>query len=246
MIPSGGTKPLSEGGMMNRETTFWSVVTALALVVMLVLLAQQQGMFEIDDVQTDTTSTNPSSNDVNDTVEDSGSNVTNTTDDNETVEDSQSNETNTTENQSSTADSPDPLALDCVQHSGLARHDHVTVQIFIDNNSYTVESNIGINTDACNENENMHTIHTHDDTGKLHVELNEPGNISLGVFFDIWGHNFNETGIFDYRINATHEMVMYVHASGENATEENRVLSFDDYLLQNGEVIEVHYRAKAN
>ena len=81
---------------------------------------------------------------------------------------------------------------------------------------------------------------------KLHEELNEPGNVSLGVFFDIWGHHFNETGIFDYRVNATHEMVMHVHASNENASEENRVTSFDDYLLQNGEVIEVHYRAKAN
>lgn len=245
MIPKNGTMS-NQGGMMNRETTFWSVFTALSLVVMLVLFAQQKGVFENDDVQTGTTSTNPSSDDVNNTVEDFPSNETNTTDVNETVEDSPSNETNTTENQSSTADSPDPLALNCVQHSGLARHDHVTVQIFIDNNSYTVESNIGINTDVCNGNEDMHTIHTHDDTGKLHVELNEPGDISLGVFFDIWGHHFNETGIFDYRINATHEMAMYVHASGESATEENRVMSFDDYLLQNGEVIEVHYRVKAN
>jgi hypothetical protein len=39
---------------------------------------------------------------------------------------------------------------------------------------------------------------------------------------------------------------MHVHASGESATEDNRVTSFDDYLLQNGEVIEVHYRTKAN
>ena len=41
-------------------------------------------------------------------------------------------------------------------------------------------------------------------------------------------------------------MVMHVHASGESATVENRVTTFDDYLLQNGEVIEIHYRAKSN
>ena len=153
----------------------------------------------------------------------------------------------TNENLASTADSPDPLLFDCVEHSGLARHDHITLQVFIDGSPYTVESAIGIQTDACNGNENyMHTIHTHDDTGRLHIELNDPGDISLGVFFDIWGHHFNETGIFDYRVNATHEMVMHVHASGESATADNRVTSFDDYLLQNGEVIEIHYRTKSN
>jgi len=234
---------------MNRESTFWSVVTALALTALLVLFAQQKGLFGNDDVETNLTSTNPSSDDLIDAVEDSESNQNNTNNGNETTDDSgSSNETNTTGNLSSSADTPDPLALDCVEHGELPRHDHVTLQVFIDGSAYTVESDIGIRTDVCtgDDSNSMHTIHTHDDTGKLHVELNDPGDISLGVFFDIWGHHFNETGIFDYRNNATHEMVMYVHASGESATEDNRVTSFDDYLLQNGEVIEVHYREKVS
>ena len=199
---------------MSRETTFWTVFTALALAALLAFYAQDQGFFESESEQSSPTES-------------------------ETLPPS----VNASANQTSTADSPDPLALECLDHSGLARHDHVTLQIFIDGNPYTIESAIGIQTDVCNGNENyMHTIHTHDDTGKLHVELNEAGNISLGVFFDIWGYHFDETGIFDYRANATHEMAMYIHASNENATEENRVTSFDDYLIQNGEVIEVHYR----
>ena len=199
---------------MSRETTFWTVFTALALAALLAFYAQDQGFFESESEQSSPTESETSPPAVN-----ASANLT------------------------STADSPDSLALECLDHSGLARHDHVTLQIFIDGNPYTIESAIGIQTDVCNGNENnMHTIHTHDDTGKLHVELNEAGNISLGVFFDIWGYHFDETGIFDYRANATHEMAMYIHASNENATEENRVTSFDDYLIQNGEVIEVHYR----
>ena len=199
---------------MSRETTFWTVFTALALAALLAFYAQDQGFFESESEQSSPTESETSPPTVNSSA-----------------------------NQTSTADSPDPLALECLDHSGLARHDHVTLQIFIDGNPYTIESAIGIQTDVCNGNENyMHTIHTHDDTGKLHVELNEAGNISLGVFFDIWGYHFDESGIFDYRANATHEMAMYIHASNENATEENRVTSFDDYLIQNGEVIEVHYR----
>jgi len=196
---------------MNRETVFWSVITAVALAALLVFYAQEKGLF--GDAQEDAVDDNSSA----------------------------------TESLSSTADSPDPLALDCVQHGPLDRHDHVTLQVFIDGSQNTVDSNIGVQTDVCNGDENyMHTIHTHDDSGRLHIELNEAGDVPLGVFFDIWGVHFNETGIFDYRVNSTHEMVMYVHASGDSATVENRVTSFDDYLLQNGEVIEVHYRAKAN
>ena len=199
---------------MSRETTFWTVFTALALAALLAFYAQDQGFFESESEQSSPTEGETSPPAVN-----ASANLT------------------------STADSPDPLALECLDHSGLARHDHGTLQIFIDGNPYTIESAIGIQTDVCNGNENyMHTIHTHDDTGKLHVELNEAGNISLGVFFDIWGYHFDETGIFDYRANATHEMAMYIHASNEDATEDNRVTSFDDYLIQNGEVIEVHYR----
>jgi hypothetical protein len=197
---------------MNRETVFWSVITAVALAALLVFYAQEKGLF--GDAQEDAVDDNSSA----------------------------------TESLSSTADSPDPLALDCVQHGEqISQHNHVTLQVFIDGSQDNVESEIGIQTDVCNGDENyMHTIHTHDDSGRLHIELNEAGDVPLGVFFDIWGVHFNETGIFDYRVNSTHEMVMYVHASGDSATVENRVTSFDDYLLQNGEVIEVHYRAKAN
>ena len=198
---------------MNRETAFWSIITAVALAALLILYAQDKGLFEDDNVQVDSTDSS-----MIPVV--------------------------------STADTPDSLSLECLDHGELSsesRHDHVTLQIFIDDTPYTVESSTGVQTDVCNGNENnMHVIHTHDASGRLHIEVNEAGDVPLGVFFDIWGQHFNETGIFDYRVNSTHEMVMHVHASGESATVENRVTTFDDYLLQNGEVIEIHYRAKSN
>ena len=198
---------------MNRETAFWSIITAVALAALLILYAQDKGLFEDDNVQVDSTDSS-----MIPVV--------------------------------STADTPDSLSLECLDHGELSsesRHDHVTLQIFIDDTPYAVESSTGVQTAVCNGNENnMHVIHTHDASGRLHIEVNEAGDVPLGVFFDIWGQHFNETGIFDYRVNSTHEMVMHVHASGESATVENRVTTFDDYLLQNGEVIEIHYRAKSN
>jgi len=203
---------------MDRETTFWSVVTAIALAALLVLLANDKGLFE---KEVDSSSEQAS---------------------NQEEPDNSGSQTSL----NSTADAPDPLALECLDHDGLARHDHVSLRIFIDGEQYTVESAVGIQTEVCNGNENyMHAIHTHDDSGRLHIELNEPGEISLGVFFDIWGHHFDETGIFDYRTNSTHEMAMHVFASDESAAEENLVSSFDDYLVQNGEIIEIHYRLRS-
>jgi hypothetical protein len=116
------------------------------------------------------------------------------------------------------------------------------LKIFIEGEQETIPGEIGINSGVCNQQgENMHTVHTHNDQGTLHIELNEAGDVPLGVFFDIWGVHFDETGIFDHRVNETHEMRMHVFASGEVASEENRVTTFDAYLLQNGETIEVHY-----
>ena len=90
---------------MNRETTFWSVFTALALAALLALYAQEQGFFETDNDQT-----SPGENETSSPAQ------------------------NASVTPNSTADSPDPLALECLDHSGLARHDHVTLEIFIDGN----------------------------------------------------------------------------------------------------------------
>ena len=37
----------------------------------------------------------------------------------------------------SSADEPDPLALECLDHTGLARHDHVTLKLFIEGEQET-------------------------------------------------------------------------------------------------------------
>ena len=205
---------------MDRETTFWSVVTAVALAGLLLLLASDKGLFDTDDQSS--------------SEQEPGQ------------DESMTDEPQTPLN--SSADTPDPLAFECVQHGEqLSRHDHVTLRIYVNGEQQLIESAVGIQTDVCNGNEDyMHAIHTHDDAGRLHIELNDAGNISLGVFFDIWGYHFDETGIFDYRANSTHEMAMHVFASDETAAEENLVSSFDDYLLQDGEIIEIHYRVRSS
>ena len=194
---------------MNNEGKFWSVVTAVSL-VLLIFIAAKQTNFSLSDI------------------------FSSDEDDNEFVE--ESNET--TELTNSSLD-PDPISKECLDHEGLARHDHAVLNIFINGEQELVPANIGILTDICNEQgEEMHAVHTHDSSGRLHIESNEQIDIPIGVFFDIWGHHFDETGIFEYRVNSTHELIMTVGGTV--------VDSYDDYLLVNtSEVIEIRYQQRA-
>ena len=142
-------------------------------------------------------------------------------------------------NSTSTADNPDPIALECLDHSGLARHDHSNLKIYLDGQQRLIPANVGINSEICNgESENMHAVHTHDSTGKLHIESNTDIDIAIGVFFDIWGVHFNETGIFEYRVNETYELVMTI--DGVPTTD------YDDYLLVDGKEIVISYQQRAS
>ena len=69
--------------------------------------------------------------------------------------------------------------------------------IVIDGEEFEIPSNAGIDTDTCPSA--MHMTHTHDNTGKLHVENYTIEEVPLEVFFDVWGMHFDETGIFNHR-----------------------------------------------
>lgn len=193
---------------MNNESKFWSVVTTISF-VLLIFIAAKQANFSVMDIF--------SSEEKDEIIED------------ETIE--------TSEITNSSLD-PDPISRECLDHDGLARHDHAVLKIFIDGEQELIPANIGIMTDICNEQgEEMHAVHTHDSSGRLHIESNEPIDIPIGVFFDIWGYHFDETGIFEYRVNSTHELVMTV---GDTVVD-----SYDEYLLVNtSDIIEIRYQLR--
>ena len=138
----------------------------------------------------------------------------------------------------STADDPDPLSLDCVTHDeNIERHDHSNLSIYVNGEERQIPENLGINTEICNQvGGNMHTVHTHDATGKLHIATAANVDMPIGVFFDIWGVHFNETGIFDYRVSNTHELIMTVDGISN--------YDFDDYLLVDGKEIAIIFQAR--
>lgn len=198
---------------MNKESKTWATVTIVCLILLIALLARENDI---------SLSKIFSSNDESD----------------DSIETVSSNTTDESGELYNSSTDPDPISQDCLDHNGLARHDHAVLKIFINGNEEPIPGNVGILTDICNEDgEEMHAVHTHDSTGRLHIESNEDIDIPIGVFFDIWGHHFDETGIFEYRVNSTHELIMTVGGQQINL--------YDDYLLvDTSDIIEIRYQEK--
>tara|TARA_X000001036_G_scaffold375404_1_gene364238 strand:+ start:546 stop:1118 length:573 start_codon:yes stop_codon:yes gene_type:complete len=125
--------------------------------------------------------------------------------------DSNSNDDDQTENiptdvpLESTADEVHPFGEACLTTHDVAMHFHPYLTIVIDDVEFEIPDGTGIDTEICPGA--MHMTHTHDASGKIHVEGHSVEEVPLEVFFDVWGMHFNESGIMDYR-NGTIEMTV--------------------------------------
>jgi len=129
---------------------------------------------------------------------------------------------------SNTSEEMHPLGMECLDHDGLAMHFHPYLTILIDGNEYSIPGNTGIDTDICKGA--MHMTHTHDDSGKIHVESKQIEDVPLEVFFDVWGKHFDETGIMEYR-DGTIEMTV----DGQISTD------YQNLILADGQNIVISY-----
>jgi len=119
-------------------------------------------------------------------------------------------------------------------HSSGISHTHSTLSIFIDGDEISIPQNIGIQDSECPDG--MRGIHTHDDTGRLHIETPSQIDAPVGAFFNIWGETFNSEQIFDNVANSSKEVVMRV----------NGVINdeFENYIMLDGDNVEIFYQEK--
>ena len=97
------------------------------------------------------------------------------------------------------------LSTNLYSHNSLALHIHPHLEIEINGQKEIIPINVGISGSV------MRVIHTHDDTGKLHVESPVPHTFVLQDFFTIWGKTFSGDCIFEYCTNGTHELRVTVN-----------------------------------
>ena len=97
--------------------------------------------------------------------------------------------------------SPEPIVEDdrilqvCLQdHTQDMLHYHATLSIVIQGENQIIPADTGV-IPGC-----MRGIHTHDDTGKLHIETPEEMEARLEHFFQIWEQPFTSTQLLDVTV----------------------------------------------
>jgi hypothetical protein len=110
-------------------------------------------------------------------------------------------------------------------------HIHPHLTIIINGENITIPAGIGLEISGCER-----VLHTHDDSGTIHVEPNSYRPFTLGDFFAVWGKPFSRDRILDYVRDSEHEIVMTV--DGKESDE------FENLVLRDGQQIVIDYKSK--
>lgn len=82
-------------------------------------------------------------------------------------------------------------------------HIHAHLDVFVDGKSYTVPSQIGIDP----EGRCLYWLHTHDDSGIIHIESPTEREFTIGNFIEIWKKTLGSTVLFDSDLNETNSVI---------------------------------------
>lgn len=114
----------------------------------------------------------------------------------------------------------------CVTHSG-GMHIHPDLRIVINGEAQEISANVGISGNC------MRPLHTHDGTGKLHVEFPRPHDFTLGDFFSIWEKSFSAQEILGYKADDSHTIEFSVNGAPSN--------EYQKYVVKDHDELEIRY-----
>ena len=82
----------------------------------------------------------------------------------------------------------DNISCQSTEQGGTHIHAHVTM--YVNGTKTPIPANVGIAPDSsC-----LYWLHTHDDSGVIHIEAPEGVSATFGNFLDIWGQRFQQLG----------------------------------------------------
>jgi hypothetical protein len=108
---------------------------------------------------------------------------------------------------------------------GTTMHEHTDVQIFVHGKKERIPTDIGINASAGT----IQSIHTHDDTGLVHLESSESREFTLGDFFGVWGVRFTPTCLGAYCNEGDNRLQVFL--DGEEVTDDLQDVQLDDQTV---------------
>ncbi len=86
-------------------------------------------------------------------------------------------------------------------------HVHAHMDIIINGVYFLVPSQIGIPSNC------FYWLHTHDESGIIHIEAPMHKDFTLGQFFDIWNKKLNNDQIFNYVADANNPLHVYINGT---------------------------------
>jgi hypothetical protein len=87
----------------------------------------------------------------------------------------------------------------------LALHWHAHLDLYVDGQPVTVPQDVGFGPDV------QTSLHTHDDSGVIHMESSDPtGTFTLGEFFDVWGVRLTSSCVGGYCDTADRTIRVFV------------------------------------
>jgi len=89
-----------------------------------------------------------------------------------------------------------------------ALHIHPQLSVFVDGKHVPVPANIGIEPSG----RTMAALHTHDDSGMIHVESPVVRSYNLGEFFDVWGVRLARRCLGGYCTTSGKQLAAFVGA----------------------------------
>ena len=91
----------------------------------------------------------------------------------------------------------DSISCQSTEQGGTHIHAHVTM--YVNGTKTPIPANVGIAPDSsC-----LYWLHTHDDSGVIHIEAPEGVSATFGNFLDIWGQRFQQVGYLSQLSDAT-------------------------------------------
>jgi hypothetical protein len=108
---------------------------------------------------------------------------------------------------------------------GTTMHEHADVEVFVHGTKEPIPTDIGIDPGAGT----IQSIHTHDDTGLVHLESSESREFTLGEFFGVWGVRFTPSCLGAYCNDGNNRLQVFV--DGDEVTDNLQDVQLDDQTV---------------
>ncbi len=122
------------------------------------------------------------------------------------------------------------VALACTSDMATQFHIHPHLAIIVNGQQQDIPANIGIRS-SC-----MNALHTHDNSGQIHIESPERRDFTLANFFAVWDKPYSKDQILDQKVDETH--VIRETVNGQE------VQDYEQTVLRDKDQVVISYEQK--